>query len=97
MDSDLNDSSWSEKFRRHYEFVVDRMSPEFGLIDKLYTRRILTNEAKNRIKNSTDAVQMKTRELLTSITTPEAHETLVEVLKACDQAHLVKYLENDGG
>lgn len=96
MDSDSSDS-WSEKFRRHYEFVVDRMSPEFGLIDKLYMRKILTNETKNRIKNSTDAVQMKTRELLRSIDTPEEHEKLVEVLKASDQAHLVKYLENDGG
>lgn len=80
---------------RHYGFIVDRMSPDFGLIDKLYASRVLTNEEKNEIEEQ-KTVQQRNKSILKCLTAKRNQKTLIEALGQSAQKHLVKYLEYDG-
>lgn len=86
---------WRKAIKSHYDFITERMSPEFGLIDRLFAHRVLTNAEKNTIEKKKIA-QMKNKLILECLERNHKLVALIELLRKCDQKHLVKYLENDG-
>lgn len=86
---------WGKSIKIHYDLIVERMSPEFGLTDRLFAHRALTNREKNMIENK-NIFQEKNKIIFDCISKNHRLGTLVELLGKCDQRHLVRYLENDG-
>lgn len=80
---------------RHYDFIVDFMSPEFGLIDKLYAFRVITNLEMNTIE-AEPVFQNKNKKLLEYVIKKGKCRKLFEALRKSDQSHLVNYLEANG-
>ena len=86
-----------ERFEKHREFLVDRIDPDFGLLDKLFARRALTKEAVHKIKLKDNTTEDKNRILLDFILKNKKANDLISALKDSGQNHLVNYLNADGG
>src|SRR6218665_3727677 len=86
-----------EKIKKHREFLVDRIDPEFGLLDKLLANKILTREDVQKIKLNINTTCEKNRILLDIILKNKKANELVSALTDIGQFHLVNYLNADGG
>lgn len=45
------EEKWGKAIKNHYDFIVERISPEFGLIDRLFAHRALTKREKSMIED----------------------------------------------
>jgi len=86
-----------ERFQKHKEFLVDRIDPDFGLLDKLLANETLTREAVHRIKLKDNTTEDKNRILLDFIMKNKKAHEFVSALTDSGQTHLVNYLKTDGG
>ncbi len=86
-----------ERFQKHRVFLVDRIDPDFGLLDKLLASMILTREAVHEIKLRDNTTEKKNRILLDYILENKKANELVSALRDSGQIHLVNYLNADGG
>lgn len=80
---------------RHYEFLVDRMFPDFVLNEKLNEDLCITSTQINAIKKK-ETARKKNELIIKYLIENQREEKLFEALDKSDQKHLVKYLENDG-
>lgn len=87
--------TWRDSIDRNYFFLVEQMLSEFGLVDKLYQSKTISNGQKNSIKAKT-TTQEKNKELLDYVINKNAHVQLIEALDKSNQRHLINYLETDG-
>lgn len=83
--------------RKYKEFLVDRMDPDSGILDKLFSKTFLTREEMQDIKFAGKTIQKKNRKLLQYITTNNKEWELVVILGNANQEHLANYLKADGG
>ena len=86
-----------ERIEKHREFLVDRIDPEFGLLDKLLASGALGREAFQEIKLNNNTACKKSRILLDFILNNKKANELVSALMDSGQTHLVNYLNTDGG
>ena len=86
-----------EKIEKHMELLVDRIYSEFGLLDKLLAKRILTREDVHRIQLKDNTTEDKNRLLLNLILKNRKANELVSALQDIGQVQLVNYLNADGG
>lgn len=82
---------------KHNQFLVERMDSDSGILDELFSMKILTREEMQDIKLACKTMQEKNRKLLHCITTKNKVQELVKVLENANQEHLAKYLKADGG
>ena len=82
---------------KHRAFLVDRIDPDFGLLDKLLASRTLTREDAQKIKLNINTTCEKNRILLDLILNNRKANELVSALRDNGQTHLVNYLNADGG
>lgn len=82
---------------KHREFLVDRIDPEFGLLDKLLANMTLTRESVHKIKLRDNTAEDKNRILLDVILKNKKANELISALRDSGQIHLVNYLNADGG
>lgn len=83
--------------QKHSKFLVEVMDPESGILDKLFSSKILTREEMQDIKLSGKTIQKKNRKLLQCITAKNKAWELVVILGNANQEHLAKYLKANGG
>ena len=86
-----------ERLEKHREFLVDRIDPEFGLLDKLLSNMTLTRESVHKIKLRDNTAEDKNRILLDVILKNKKANELISALRDSGQIHLVNYLNADGG
>ena len=76
---------------------MDRIDPDFGLLDKLLASGTLTREAVHKIKLNYNAAEDKNRRLLDLVVENKKANELLSALRDSGQNHLVNYLNADGG
>lgn len=86
---------WRDSVDRNYFFLVEQMLSEFGLVDKLYQSKTISNGEKNSIKAKT-TTQDRNKTVLDYVINKNAHAQLIEALDKSNQRHLINYLETDG-
>ena len=86
-----------ERIEKHREFLVARIDPEFGLLDKLLASGALRREELQKIKLSSNTTWDKNRILLDFILKNKKANEFISALRDSGQNHLVNYLNADGG
>lgn len=86
-----------ETIKKHREFLVDRIDPEFGLLDTLLANRILTRADVHKIKLRDNTIEDKNRVLLDFVLKNMKAKELISALTDSGQIHLANYLNADGG
>jgi len=86
-----------ELIEKHREFLVDRIEPDFGLLDKLLASMTLTRESVHRIKLKDNTTEDKNRILLDYILQNKKANEFISALMDSGQSHLVNYLSAGRG
>src|SRR6218665_2219640 len=86
-----------KRVEKHRRFLVDRIDPDFGLLDKLLASDTLTREDVHKIKLINNTTEDKNRILLDVILKDKKANDLVSALRDSGQPHLANYINADGG
>ena len=78
------------------EFLVDRMDPDFGLLDIMIASKDLTMAEFHQIR-SHPTIEDRNRKLLQCIIEKNKADNLTAALEKAKQMHLVNYLNSNGG
>lgn len=81
---------------RHMEFLVDRMDPDFGLLDIMIASKVVTISEFHQVR-SQPTIEDRNRKLLHCIIGKNKADNLTAALEKARQMHLVNYLNSDGG
>lgn len=84
------------KLSLHAPFLIERLDPDFGLLDKLLANEGLTRSEVNVIK-AKETLEKKNSELLRIIAAKKIYSKFIDALRETRQTHLVYYLISNGG
>lgn len=85
-----------ERVSLHEEFLIERLDPDFGLLDKLLANEGLTRSEVNVIK-AKETLEKKNSELLQIVSAKNHCSKFIDALRQAKQTHLVNYLTGNGG
>lgn len=85
------------KLEKHRAFLIDRIDPDFGLLDNLLASGVLTRAELQKIKLNINTTCDKNRILLDFVLKNKKANELVSALRDCGHIHLINYLNADGG
>lgn len=84
-----------DEIKKHRSLLVERIDPDFGLLDKLYSNETLSVKEMRSLKCKSDACE-RNEKLLCYILKKNKTEELIAALRDNGQTHLVNYLTGDG-
>lgn len=85
-----------QRLDRHRIFLVERVDPDFGLIDQLRSTWTLTVEEANRIA-AAKTTEGRNRRLIDCLIKRRKTKEFILALRANGQIHLANYLNSNGG
>lgn len=86
----------SESIKRHREFLEDHIEPDFGLLDKLLTDRILSRREILDVQDKSP-FYARNSQLLKYILEKDQADQFIKTLRDTGQMHIVNYLHGNGG
>src|SRR6218665_3299541 len=92
----LGDGSDEENMRNVRHLLIERMDPDFGLLDKLLHLRALTFSQIGRIKCE-KSIFDRNEKLLDLIFKERKHQALLTALTDTGQKHLSNLVKGNGG
>lgn len=81
---------------RHRSFLVDRLDPDFGILDDLLSSGYLTRPEMQRIKSGQDSYE-RNEKLLDFVLRKSNFLEFLEALKSSNQNHLLNFISANGG
>lgn len=86
----------TDLLKKHMAFLMDRMDPDFGLLDAMIASKDLTMAEFHQIRSMPSTIEDRNRKLLECITEKNKSDKFTAALEKARQMHLVNYLNSDG-
>src|SRR5271157_1435431 len=97
-------ADYISRLHRHAEFLVRNMECQFGLLDELFERQLLTfpqcakiRDQENLQERSDDNKNMQLIKAMLQVTRLRKLENFLASLRDTDQQHVVAYIACNGG
>jgi hypothetical protein len=88
----VNGNKFADIISAHREDLIHMMEIDFGLLDELLSKKVLTHSQYTNIKGLSD--NMKVGQLLDDVMkmSPKLQSSFLAALLTCQQSHVVKYI-----
>ena len=77
--------------------LVDIIEPDFGLLDELLRRKVLTRRQYDDVRSERRAAYRRSEAVLDLLTSESQCDKFVDALQRTDQQHVANFITQNGG